>query len=53
MLADGSVSQVIPLQKADPALEQAAITAIKQWRFNRLSDDKEMWGTIPLTFILR
>jgi len=53
VLADGSVSQVIPLQKADPALEQAAITAIKQWRFNRLSDDKEMWGTIPLTFILR
>ncbi|MFA7326829.1 MAG: TonB family protein [Candidatus Kapaibacterium sp.] len=53
VLADGSVSQVIPLQKADPALEQAAINAIKQWRFNPLQEDKEMWGTIPLTFILR
>lgn len=53
VLSDGSVSQVIPLQKADPALEQAAINAIKQWRFNPLSEDKEMWGTIPLTFILR
>ena len=53
VLSDGSVSQVIPLQKADPALEQAAINAIKQWRFNPLQDDKEMWGTIPLTFILR
>lgn len=53
VLSDGSVSQVIPLQKADPALEQAAINAIKQWRFNPLSDNKEMWGTIPLTFILR
>lgn len=53
VLADGTVSQVIPLQKADPALEQAAINAIKQWRFNPLTEDKEMWGTIPLTFILR
>jgi TonB family protein len=53
VLADGTVSQVIPLQKADPALEQAAIEAIKQWRFNPLQEDKVMWGTIPLTFILR
>ena len=53
VLPDGTVSQVIPLQKADPALEQAAINAIKQWRFNPLADNKEMWGTIPLTFILR
>lgn len=53
VLPDGTVSQVIPLQKADPALEQAAINAIKQWRFNPLQEDKEMWGTIPLTFILR
>lgn len=53
VLADGTVSQVIPLQKADPALEQAAINAIKQWRFNPLQDNREMWGTIPLTFILR
>ncbi len=53
VLSDGSVSQVIPLQKADPALEQAAINAIKQWRFNPLQENKEMWGTIPLTFILR
>lgn len=55
VLPDGTVSQVIPLQKADPALENAAIAAVKQWRFNPLTgeDKKVMWGTIPLTFILR
>lgn len=54
VLSDGTVSHVIPIKKADPELELAAINAIKQWRFNPLPDSEtEMWGTIPLTFILR
>ncbi len=54
VLPDGSVSNVIAKQKADPALEQAAIAALKKWRFNRLNDDAAvMVGTIPLTFIFK
>lgn len=54
VLPDGSVTSVVPLQKADPELEFAAIQALKKWRFNPLSDDSPvMVGTIPLTFILR
>lgn len=54
VLPDGSVSNVIAKQKADPALEQAAISALKKWRFNRLNDDAAvMVGTIPLTFIFK
>lgn len=51
--ADGTVSSVMPMQKADPRLERAAIEALKQWRFNPLKDDVEMVGIIPLTFMLR
>lgn len=50
---DGTVGQIIPLQKADPRLEQAALDALRQWRFNPIKDDIVMVGTIPLTFVLR
>lgn len=54
VLPDGTVTSVVPLQKADPELEFAAIQALKKWRFNPLKDDAPiMVGTIPLTFILR
>jgi TonB family protein len=53
VLPDGTVSQVIPLQKADPRLEKAAIEALRRWRFNPLNDDRIMVGVIPLSFILR
>lgn len=54
VLPDGTVTSVVPIQKADPELEQAAIEALKKWRFNPLKDDSPiMIGTIPLTFILR
>jgi len=51
--SDGTVSSVMPMQKADPRLERAAIDALRQWRFNPLKDDVEMVGIIPLTFMLR
>lgn len=50
---DGTVSTMVPLQKADPRLEKAAMDALRQWRFNPLKDDVEMVGIIPFTFRLR
>jgi TonB family protein len=52
VLADGTVSSMMPLQKGDPALEQAAMEALRQWRFNPLEEDKEMVGIITFTFRL-
>ncbi len=49
---DGTVISMVPLQKGDPALEQAAMKALKQWRFNPLQDDKTMYGIITFTFRL-
>lgn len=50
---DGTVTTMIPLQKADPRLERAALDALRQWRFNKLNDNREMVGIIPFTFKLR
>ena len=55
VLPDGTVSSIIPLQKANPELEEAAILALKKWKFNPLpsGSNEIMIGKIPLTFILR
>jgi TonB family protein len=54
VLPDGTVTSVFPTKKADPALEQAAVEALKQWRFNAIDPSKGiMVGTIPITFILK
>ena len=53
VLPDGTVGRIIPLQKADPVLETAALNALRQWRFNALNKDVVMEGIIPLTFVLR
>lgn len=50
---DGTISSMVPLQKADPALERAAMDALRQWRFNPINEDIEMEGIIPFTFRLR
>lgn len=47
---DGTVASVLPLQKGEPALEQAAIAALRQWRFNPLTIDNDMVGIIPFYF---
>ncbi len=48
--ADGVVTSIVPLQKGDPVLERVAIEALRQWRFNRLKENKEMYGIITFTF---
>ncbi len=53
VLPDGTVGRIIPLQKADPRLEHAAMEALSQWRFNPLNQNIVMEGVIPLTFVLR
>lgn len=48
---DGSVSWVAPVRKGgNPAVDQAAIRAMYQWRFNPLTADIEMEGTITFVF---
>lgn len=53
VLADGTVGRIIPLQKADPRLEQAGLEALRQWRFNPVKQGVIMEGIIPLTFVLK
>lgn len=53
VMPDGTVGRIIPLQKADPRLETAALNALKQWRFNVLKENIIMEGVIPLTFVLK
>ncbi|MGQ9819331.1 MAG: TonB family protein [Candidatus Kapaibacteriales bacterium] len=47
---EGIVTSMIPTQKGDPVLERVAMEALRQWRFNRLKDNKEMYGIITFTF---
>jgi len=48
---DGTVSWVMPLRRGgNPAVDNAAITAMYKWRFNPLSTDTEMEGTITFVF---
>ncbi len=53
VMPDGSVSKMIPLQKADFRLEKAAMDALRQWRFNAIKNNIAMVGTITMTFKLR
>ena len=50
---DGTVTRLILLSKADPALERAALDALRQWRFNPIKDTVDMIGVIPFKFRLR
>ena len=48
---DGTVSIVQPVRKGgNPAADQAAMKAMYQWRFNPLTNGKEMEGTITFVF---
>jgi TonB family protein len=50
---DGTVAAMHPLQKCDPALERAALEALKQWRFNAVKDTIDMIAIIPFRFKLK
>jgi len=54
VLPDGSVGEVVPLQRGDIRLERAAIQYLKSWRFTPLSSGNQtVWGIIPITYKLR
>lgn len=50
VLSNGSVGMILPMQKGEPALERAAMEALRRWQFNPTSDGKEMIGFITFTF---
>ena len=48
---DGTVGRVVPLRKGDPRLEAVAVSFLKGWRFDPLTEKTpEQWGTIPIVF---
>lgn len=53
VLQDGTIDKMYPLEKADPRLERAAMDALRQWRFNSISQNIVQVGIITLTFKLR
>ena len=53
VLQDGTIDKIFPIEKADPRLEKAAIEALRQWKFNSISENKVQVGIITLKFRLR
>ena len=53
ILADGTVGEVVPLQRGDLRLERAATQYLKNWLFTPVSSEQEMWGVVPITYKLR
>ncbi len=53
VLPDGSVGDVVPLQRGDVRLEQAAIQYVKSWRFTPVSGSETVWGIIPVKYRLQ
>lgn len=47
---DGSVGTILPMQKGEAVYEQAAIKALRRWRFNALTTDNDMKGVITFDF---
>ncbi len=50
VLPNGSVGMILPMQKGEPALERAAMEALRRWQFNPMGDGKDMIGFITFTF---
>ena len=54
ILPDGTVGTILPLAKADTKLENAAISSLRQWRFEPLSPgQKQMEQTAVIVFPYR
>ena len=54
VLPDGTVSEVIPLQRGDVRLERAVIEYLRNWRFTPVAPDApEVWGIIPIKYKLQ
>jgi TonB family protein len=51
VLPDGTVADVVPLQRGDVRLERAAIEYLKNWRFTPVPRDQpQVWGILPITY---
>lgn len=51
VLPDGTVSMAWPVRRGgNPAVDQAAVQAMRRWRFNPLSSQTDMEGTITFVF---
>ena len=54
VLPDGSVGDVVPLQRGDLELERAAMQYLKSWRFTPVAAGSQtVWGIVPITYQLR
>jgi len=53
VLPDGTIGEVVPLQRGDVRLEQAAIQYVKSWRFTPISGSETVWGIIPVKYRLK
>lgn len=54
VLPDGTVGEVVPLQRGDVRLEQAAISYLKQWRFNPTAqEESDVWGIVVIRYKLQ
>jgi len=51
--SDGTVTNMIIVQKSDPVLEDVSLEAIAQWRFNTLTTDVTQIGFITFIFQLK
>ncbi len=50
---DGSVVNMIIIQKADPALENNSLDALEKWKFNTISQDVVQKGVITFIYELK
>jgi TonB family protein len=54
IMADGTITNIFPVIKADGRLEQAAVNSLKQWRFEPLPRNaKQVEQTVVITFPYR
>ncbi|MBM3455918.1 MAG: energy transducer TonB [Bacteroidetes bacterium] len=50
VLPNGTVGEIIPLIKGDPAVISVSLKTLKKWKFNPIEDDIIMKGEITFTF---
>ncbi|MDP8201139.1 MAG: energy transducer TonB [Candidatus Tenebribacter burtonii] len=53
VLPDGTVTNIIIIQKAEPRLEFNSLNAISQWKFNSISQDIVQKGVITFIYELK
>jgi len=53
VLANGSVNNMIIVQKSEPILEEISLGALEQWKFNTLTSDITQIGYITFIFQLK